>query len=219
MGFFWLALGVALAGAASRFAKVVPDSIEVIDVAGVQNVEGIPVTVCSIRSKQSIEELGKFFAELFVREGLYVPPVSQQPQLPDPMFVGLDVNSLVSYTVTLKGNTDHTTTVLLGEADLSGFQKTRSPPLAPVFPAATEILNSSTEGMRRVSYSALATPAQVTEFYRARLVSDGYRETAEGTFRKGAEELKVLIRKAKGGKVEVGLSIQAALEENPGVIR
>ncbi len=213
----WLVLAVLCgAGAASAqrptFTWDVPRVLESVDVPGVMRADGIPVKLRSVKSAEKPQVILQHLVSSFEAAGFYIPPDKHRTQwLAEPQLTALDTQRLISYTFFLQPNADGTTTVLLGEANLS-LSRREQAAFAPVFPGAADLMQSDMEGARMLSYTVAADPAKVADFYLAELRASGFSEGESGTWRREGDEVRVAIRPAKGGRVVVILMRRTAAE-------
>jgi hypothetical protein len=185
------------AGARGGFVWDIPEVVHEVSVPGTLVSGGLPMSIRAVKSRWKADALLKKLAADFLRAGLWIPPPSAQPQiLPLPYLAALDGRTLVSYSVFFQENRDGTTTLILGVAALE--RRGKSTPLAPVFPGGSSLLTSDVEGMRAMSYSVRAAPAEVQAFYRDVLGRGGYREAAPGRFLRGTETLSVDVKPQPG---------------------
>lgn len=212
-----VALLVSGEAAAQRlpFTWDVPQVVEAVDVPGVMMADGIPVRVHAVRSKEKPTVLLQHLVDRFLAWGFFIPPVEQQAQpFRQPQLTALDPERLISYTVILQSNPDGTTTVYLGEADLSQ-PPARQSSFAPIFPGAGEVLHSDLEAARSLTYSVSAPRPEVEGFYRQELGKVGYAQVETNLYRKGSDELQVMVRPARGGQVSVVVIRRTAPQSDP----
>ncbi|WP_224241107.1 hypothetical protein [Hyalangium gracile] len=204
----WMALVALLwasEAAAQRlpFTWDVPRTVGVVDVPGEMKAGGIPVKLRAVRSTEKPQVLLQHIVRRFEAWGFYIPPIETQAQpFREPQITALDLERLISYTAIFQPNPDGTTTVYLGEANLSQPPAKLSP-IAPVYPGARDVLSTDVEVARSLSYAVAATPEQVQDFYRAELSQQGYAETEPQVYRLGADELQVMVRAPKPGQSAV----------------
>jgi hypothetical protein len=193
-----------------RFLWDVPQVLESVPVGGGAKALGVPMKLHAVKSKLGAEALFLHFRREFEAANLYVPPREGQFQVPGArQLTGLDTQTRTSYTVIFQPNPDGTTTVILGEADLEH----RDPPAEarlPVFPRASHVLQTTSEGSLMVMYEAEANPADLSSFYRETLSREGYRER-DGAFVRNGEQIRVLAQgNPDGGSVYVTVIRTAA---------
>ncbi|QSQ20998.1 hypothetical protein JY651_38220 [Pyxidicoccus parkwayensis] len=187
------------------FVWDVPRVKDIIDVPGMMLADGIPVRMKAVRTAEKIEPLMQHIVERWVEWGLYVAPIEQQPQkLQEPMLTALDPERLITYSVIFQPNPDGTTTLYLGEADMS------KPPavmtsVAPAYPGAEGIMTSDLETVRSVNYAVRAKEAEVDAFYRTELGKAGFKEVEPRRFRAGQEEVEVILKPLQPGKLSVAV--------------
>lgn len=186
--------------AAKRFVWEVPQLIQRAPVEGETRALGVPVRLEAARSKMKAQDLLQFYVTAFEKAGLYIPPRQHQPQITTEVQLNaLDVRTLTSYTVILQPNPDGTTTVFLGEAELSQRTPSNSN-FPPVMPGATSPLRVQSEGSEVITYSVAAKPEEILGFYRAQLSPVGYSEVEPGRFKSEHAELRVDVRPGGQGQ-------------------
>jgi hypothetical protein len=185
------------------FTWDVPKVIEVVEVPGIMKADGIPVKLRSVKSAERPEVILQHMVDRFEAWGFFIPPKRSQ-WLKEPQLTALDTERLISYTFIIRPNSDGSTTVVLGEANLGLWQKQLST-IAPVFPGAVGVMNSELEVAKTLSYRvpAASTTPDVEGYYRKLLTQEGYTEPEPNTYRKDAEELQVTVSAPKGGHVYV----------------
>lgn len=185
------------------FVWDVPRVKDVIDVPGMVLADGIPVRMKAVRSAEKIEPLMQHMMERWMEWGLYVAPVEQQPQkLQEPMLTALDPERFITYTVIFQPNPDGTTTLYLGEADMSKPPGVMSS-VAPVYAGAEGVMTSDLETVRSVNYSVRAKEADVEAFYRAELGKGGFKEVSPRRFRAGQQEMELILKPLQPGQLSV----------------
>jgi hypothetical protein len=198
------------------FTWDVPKVMGIVDVPGVMLADGIPVRMRAVRSAEKPEPLLQHMVDRWMEWGMYVAPLEQQPQtLREPMITALDPERLITYTVIIQENPDGTTTLYLGEADMSQPPKAVSS-VAPVFPGAQKVMTSELEVVRSVNYTVDATAAEVDAFYRKELGKLGFKEVKPRLFRNGREELELLLNPLEPGKLSVAVLRRTVAPEAPG---
>jgi hypothetical protein len=105
---------------------------------------------------------------------------------------------MIAYTVIFQIHPDHTTTVVQTSANLKLRRKVSAAgDFAPVFPGATgQVLRSTAESLRSMSYSTPASPEEIKKFYREALGKAGYDEAQPGIFQKDGESIRLLVIKS-----------------------
>ncbi|MCY1017674.1 hypothetical protein [Pyxidicoccus sp. MSG2] len=187
------------------FVWDVPRVKDIIDVPGVMLADGIPVRMKAVRSAEKIEPLMGHIVDRWVEWGLYVAPPEQQPQkLREPMLTALDPERFITYTVIFQPNPDGTTTLYLGEADMSKPPGAMST-VAPVFPGAEGVLTSDLETVRSVTYSVRAKETEVDAFYKTELAKAGFKEVKPRRFRAGQEEVELILKPLQPGQQSVSV--------------
>lgn len=214
----WAVLVLALAwGSASArgrpgFTWDVPRVLEAVDVPGVMRADGIPVKLRSVLSAEKPEVILQHLVDRFEDAGFYIPPDKHRTQwLAEPQLTALDTERLISYTFVLQPNPDGTTTVVLGEANLSQARRAQSA-FAPVYPGGTDVMQSDMEGARTLTYLVTAAPEKVRDFYLKELTAAGFTEASTGEWLRGGEEVRVGVRPVKAGRVSVILMRRTAGE-------
>lgn len=186
----------------------VPRAIESVPVPGELVSLGVPLHLRAVRSELSAPALAQYFIAEFKRSELWVPPADAQFQIPGGVsLTALDTKRRISYTVIFQPNPDHTTTVILGEADLARRTIPKPPREVPLMPGAQHVLTTHGEGTTVVTYEVKATPDEVASFYRGTLRSSGFGEK-EGAFVRGAQELRISADEAHQPGV-LFISVQA----------
>jgi hypothetical protein len=217
----WLAV-VALLGASEAAAQRlpftwdVPKVVGVVEVPGEMKADGVPVKIRAVRSSEKPQVILQHIVSRFEAWGFYIQPIETQAQpFREPQITALDFERLVSYTAIFQPNPDGTTTVFLGEANLS------QPPVkpnafAPLYPGAKDVLHTDVEVARSLTYTVVAKPEEVQAFYRKELLKQGYTEREPNLYRIGSDELQVLVNPTKApGQSGVVLMRRAAIEESP----
>jgi hypothetical protein len=124
-----------------------------------------------------------------------------------PRVVALDDVRMVSFLVYGWPESDGSTTLVLGAADLQHRKKAQGGPL-PVFPGAKSPTSFDIELATAVSFTAKATQEEVIDFYRAVLPSGGWKEREPGAFVKQGRVVRVLAKK-QGAELAVVVLEQA----------
>jgi hypothetical protein len=212
----WVVLLSAGEASAQRlpFTWDVPKVIETIEVPGTMKANGIPVKLRSVKSAERPEVILQHMVDRFEQWGFYIPAKRSQ-WFQEPQLTALDTERLISYTFIIQTNPDGSTTVVLGEANLGLWQKDLST-IAPVFPGAREVMNNDLEVARTLSYQVPApnsTP-DVEGFYRGLLTKEGYTEAEPHIYRKGTDEMQVMVSPPKGGNVAVTVIRRTSTEGN-----
>jgi len=209
-----LALGAGEAAAQRLpFTWDVPKVVEELEVPGVMRADGIPVKLRSVRSKERPEVILQHMVDRFQAWGFYIPPKRTQ-WLREPQLTALDTDRLISYTFVIQPNPDGTTTVVLGEANLRE-KKPKMSPIAPVFPGAKEVMTTDLEVARSLTYVLPGKSSPDVEgFYRKELAQLGYTQVEPGLYRRGTEELQVVVRPAKGDQTSVVVLSRTVSVEN-----
>lgn len=218
MKWTWLAV-VALLGASEAAAQRLPFSwdvpkvVGVVDVPGEMKADGVPVKIRAVRSSEKPQVILQHLVDRFEEWGFYIPPIETQAQpFREPQITALDYEHLISYTAIFQPNPDGSTTVFMGEANLS------QPPVkpnafAPLYPGAKDVLHTDVEAARSLTYTVAAKPEEVRAFYRKELLKKGYTETEPNLYRIGPDELQVLVNATKApGQSAVVLMQRAALD-------
>jgi hypothetical protein len=189
----------ASAGDAPRFKWDVPKATASVPVSDNLQALGVPLRVMAVRSDASAEALFDHFMAEFKKANLFIPPRPSQFMAEGGVSItALDTKRLVSYTVIFQPNPDKSTTVILGEADLSKRQAVAPASGAPVFPAARQVLVSRDESTIVTTYSVDAKPEEVAQFYTTTLTRAGYEQQGD-VFENGSETVRV---QAKTGHKE-----------------
>ena len=155
-------------------------------------VDGVTVVQRSVTSNRSPLELATHFAGAFEKAGFYIAPEQDQMKPMSGMQMsGLDTENLLSYTAILQP-AGKGTTVVLAVADLAA-KKPIAEPIGPVYPGATAVTSFALESQKAMSYSVVATPAEIKTFYKDTFSVAGYRESAPLIFQKGNEQYTVTV--------------------------
>lgn len=185
------------------FTWEVPGVVGVVDVPVPVISSGIPVRVSAVRSKEKPAYILQKLVDRFALWGFYVQPMAEQPQfLREPMITAVDTRAFVSYTAILQPNPDGTTTVFLGQADLSQAPRPQSS-VAPVYPGGTGMMQSEMEGARTLVYSVSARQLEVEVYYRNELAQAGFEEIEPLVFRSSNDEIALKLAPAKEGRLSV----------------
>ncbi|NTX54981.1 hypothetical protein [Myxococcus sp. CA039A] len=205
----WGLLVWGLLSAGQAAAQRTPFKWEVPGVVGVVEVtqpvlsSGVPVKLSAVRSKARPEDILQALVDRFLLWGLHVPPESRQPQLlREPMITAIDTRAFVSYTAILQPNPDGTTTVFLGQADLSQGPRPQSN-VAPIYPGGAGMMQTDMEGARTLVYSVSAKAADVEVFYRNELTQAGFEEVEPRVYRSSQDEMQLKLTPAKDGRLAV----------------
>nr|WP_144369962.1 hypothetical protein [Myxococcus stipitatus] len=196
---------VAPPAAAQRlpFTWEVPGVVGVVDVPVPVISSGIPVKVNAVRSKEKPAVILQKMVDRFLLWDFHVPRMADQPQLlREPMITAIDTFAFVSYTAILQPNPDGTTTVFLGQADLSQAPRPQSS-VAPVYPGGVGMMQTEMEGARTLAYSVSARQQEVEVYYRNELAQAGFEEVDPLVFRSSNDEIALKLVPAKEGKLSV----------------
>lgn len=218
------ALALALAGLlwadgaeASDFEWDVPGVLASSEVGnGGAEAFGIPLRMWAVRSSWKLEPLFREYERRFAKAGFWVEPNQKPlPGLSLTRLTALDTDSLWAYTIIFYTERDGTTTVLLGGADLKHRRPPPSEGIAPVFPGATQVVHSSVEAARAVSFLVSASRREVTGFYQEVLTGSGYRQKDETTYVRGDVQLKLVIGTNESTPLAVVVIAQQAPHDEP----
>jgi hypothetical protein len=159
---------------------------------------GLPLDMRLARSQWKLNDLAIHYARRFIDAGFYIPP--HQKPLPGaalPRLTALDPVTMWSYTIIFYPESDGTTTLLLGAADL-GHRRPVEPDRfpAPVFPGATKVTTFELESAHALTFSASVTEEELAAFYRQTLIGAGWREREPGTFVRDGRSIRVLAKPA-----------------------
>jgi hypothetical protein len=194
----------------------VPRVLDIIDVPGVMLANGIPVRLKAVRSAEKPEPLLQHIVDRWIEWGLFIPPPEEQKQtLQEVQLTAVDPERFITYTVILQPNVDGTTTLYLGEANLSQPPKPTTS-IAPVYPGAEGLMTSDLEVVRSVNYSVRAKEAEVAAFYRTELGKAGFKEVQPGRFRAGSEEVELILKPFQPGTLSVAVMRRTAAPGAPG---
>ena len=197
------------------FVWDVPRVLDIVDVPGVMLANDIPVRLKAVRSAEKPEPLLQHIVDRWIDWGLYIPPPEQQKQtLQEVQLTAVDHERFITYTVILQPNVDGTTTLYLGEANLSQPHKPQSA-VAPVYPGAEGVMTSELEVVRSVNYSVRAKQAEVEAFYRTELAKAGFKEVEPHRFRAGQEEVELILKPLQPGTLSVAVLRRTVGPEAP----
>jgi hypothetical protein len=197
------------------FTWDVPKVIETVEVPGVMKAaNGVPVKIRSVKSAERPEVIIEHLVERFHQWEFYIAP-GQKQYLRDAHLTALDTKRLISYTFIVQPNPDGSTTVVMGEANLSQRPEKLSP-IAPVFPGAQAVVTSDLEVARTLTYQVPASSStpDVAGFYRQELTKLGYTETEPNIYRNGTDELQVSVSAPKDGKIPVLIMRRTSTEDS-----
>lgn len=187
------------------FVWDIPRTLDIVDVPGVMLANGIPVRLKAVRSAEKVEPLIQHVVDRWIEWGLYLPPPEHQPQtLREATLTAVDPERLITYTVIVQPNPDGTTTLYLGEANMSRPPQAVSS-VAPLMPGADGVLTSELEVVRSVNYSVKAKEAEVEAFYRVELGRLGFKQTEPRRFRSQTEEVELVLQTPKTGTTSVAV--------------
>lgn len=169
-------------------------------------VDGVDIQQRMVRSTKSPYELREFFGSAFLKAGLYIPPeqdtISAQVGV---QITGLDTDHLMSYTALLQPAGKGGTTIVLAVANL-GKKTALIDPIAPVFPGGTSVTSYNLESTKAMTYSAVATPAEIKTFYFQTLTAAGYKDGTEpDTYLRGNQLISINI---SPGMTEQGILVK-----------
>ncbi|MFP2907399.1 hypothetical protein ACLESD_20595 [Pyxidicoccus sp. 3LFB2] len=198
------------------FTWDVPRVLDIIDVPGQMLANGIPVRLKAVRSAEKPEPLLQHIVDRWIEWGLFIPPPEQQKQtLQEVQLTAVDPERFITYTVILQPNVDGTTTLYLGEANLSKPPAAMSS-VAPVYPGAEGVMTSDLEVVRSVNYSVRAKEAEVQAFYRTELGKAGFKEVQPGRFQGGQqEEVELILKPLQPGTLAVSVLRRTVAPEAP----
>ena len=190
----------------------VPRAYNEVEVPGQTQVLGrIPVKLRAMVSSEKPEVLTRHFYDRFVRLGLYVPPPpTRRVDTFQPQVTAFDAANFMSYSVLLIPNGDTSTTVVLGEANVTPRADGNVAPPVPVPPKAEHVVTSTMESAALVSFTTSLAPVEVTRFYKTTLGQAGYRDVA-GHFVKDRDDILVQPI-SKGGRTQVGIIKRVMVE-------
>lgn len=186
------------------FRWEVQNLVEEIDIPDVIMADGIPVKLKQVVVKGKLEDVMRGFVDSFLRQKLYVQPPDQQQVLSaHAQLTGLDTDRFISYSVLAQQASPELCSVVLGEANVGLGVALKSANadaqnFAPLFPGATDVVRTQSEGMRSITFAAPGTVAEVKAFYDEVLGKAGYKQSKPGRFRKNQEELNVVVASQKG---------------------
>jgi hypothetical protein len=182
----------------------VPGAIEETAVPESIQTMGVPVRLRAVRSKEKLGVLMEYFHQKLVDADLYVPGDGELRNPGGLVHVtGWDFVARNSVSVLFQPNQDGTITVVLGEAYFHAEKRQAPAPFAPVFPGGAGLVVANLEIGQTQSYSAKATPEELTTFYRETLKSAGYEETGSGQFTGRAGKLRLWLKPHGAGETGV----------------
>ncbi|HLL52465.1 MAG TPA: hypothetical protein VK447_02905 [Myxococcaceae bacterium] len=194
-----------------RFTWPNPAMLQQVEVPGIVRALGVPMKLRLIKVKRGAGEMVDTFLAAFRESGLYVPPRRHIRRFTRELtLVALDTERLIAYTVVFQPNADGTTSLLLGESNLSKMTTAGGEGLVPVFPGAKGVLRTDQEGAQVVVYSAKAKPEEVQAFYREVLGKGGFHEPEPelqpGVFASRAGDQVQVVSESRGaGRVAVSV--------------
>ena len=197
-----LALSVLLGGvAAAAEPRVfdVPDAVEAVDVPGRTVVGGVPVAMHAVRSRRDAASLQEHFRAEFRKAKLWMGPQTQLTV--HRQVTGLDVDSLIAYSVFLQENRDRTTTVIISETFVGEQRAESGLSFAPQVPGARSVMVARTEGVELASYRTSMTADEVRAFYGETLGKAGWTPEGAGRFRRAGELLEVRVTAREAERV------------------
>jgi hypothetical protein len=167
---------------------------------------GMPLKVYVARSAWKPVDLLEHYQARFARAGFYLPEKALKlPGLELPRITALDPENLWSYLLYVWPESDGTTTLVMGAADLKGRKPRAAEPgnfPAPVFPGAKAIFSANVEFARTLSFTTGATEAELLDFYRQTLPAGGWQERERGAFVRAGRLLRAASKAtARGLKV------------------
>ena len=184
------------------FSWDVPGQVQLVPVGKKLEANGLPMVVFLAKSSWELDRLLLHYAVRFAEAGYFIPPrMGRITGLKLPRVVALDDVKMVSFLVYGWPETDGTTTLVLGAADLGNRKQAKGGSL-PVFPGAKGPTTFNVELATAVSFTANATQEEVIDFYRSVLPAGGWKEREPGTFVKEARVVRVLAKK-KGNELAV----------------
>ena len=201
------------AGTLPPFVWKLNNVIENIDMPGMQESNGIPVKLHAVRVKGDLIDTVDDVSKGFVRAGLFMEPVLQQPQMTaETQVTALDWSRFISYTAIIEPDKrTGTCLVVLGEANIglgAAMKKMHQvPDFAPLPPNAQNLMRSRAETLETLSFTATMTDVDVKKFYSDEMKKRGYTEK-DGTFDKPGEQIRLAVRKDKGDVVVMLLKHQ-----------
>jgi hypothetical protein len=182
----WLVLAAGADGGTAFVWQLPAHVVSDVDVVGQLEAGGIPVKLRKLTVKLTPAEVGEHFRRSFIAQGLYVPPGMPY----DRVLTGVRPDDLHTFTVLIQAADAQHSGVILGEAHpLAAKQR---PIAGPLFPGATNALETRFESGRTVSFRARATEAELSSFYAEVLPKEGFTRAASGSWRSATEELSIL---------------------------
>lgn len=171
---------------------------------------GFAVRLEAYRSEAAPEQLFEHVLRELKARGLFVPAPGAQPQLPGTITVtGVDGEAAIAHTIILVPAADGSTTVVVGQTDLSERQLPEADGL-PIHPLAVAPLRTTGEGFIALAYEAKAPVAEVKSFHSAALQAAGYTAVSERVYTRGGEELQLFLTPRGEATSVVVLQLRAA---------
>ena len=178
--------------------------VDEVEMPGLQESNGIPVKLHEVRIKGDLRDVMEDVVDQFTRQGLYLEPVTKQPQLTaETQITALDWSRFISYTVLIKPDKrSGTCSVVLAEANLGLAAAMRQragalPDFAPVPPQAKNLLRGTANELQSLSFSVPMSEDAVKKWYAEEMKRRGYVEK-EGGFERGTEEIRMSVRRNEG---------------------
>lgn len=176
------------------FRWEIPNVLNTVDVPGTTVVDGIPVRLRVVTVRGKAADIADQVVESFARQGLFVPAGAEFSEgLREWQITGYDPNSHTSYSVLFRPHGRDLFSLVLGQADLGAARKDspQAGDIAPLFPSATDVVRTHTEGLDSLGYFVEATEREVKDFYQQTLAARKYVEAEPGVFRKDRVQLRV----------------------------
>lgn len=189
-----VALLLPTVGWAGFLAEPIPGAIAPQTAPSTTMVDGVKVTMVTAVSKKDAKSLQAHYTTLFETKGLYLADEVRDVVVANALQVtAIDTDHMIAYTALLQKGANNTTTVIISETALAKQPVPASASFAPILPGAQGVTTAVTEGMETLTYSTVATPAEVKAYYREQLQKMGYAETEELLFAQGLVRISVIV--------------------------
>lgn len=185
---------LSVAASADLLKQPIPGAVAPGTAPSTTVVDGVRVTMVSAVSKLDAEALRAHYTALFEQQGLYLADEVRDITLQNSLQVtGVDTDRMISYTVLLQKGGKGFTTVIASQAELAKQPVPANASFAPILPGAQGVTTAMMEGMQTLTYSTVATPAEVKTYYREQLAKMGFKETEGLLFAKDNERISLVI--------------------------
>lgn len=176
-----------------------------IEMPGLQESNGVPVKLHSLRIKSNLQDILDDLIDQFQRQGLFMRdfPLQEQP-VAQTQVTAFDPHRLISYTAIIECIKSQVCTVVLGEANIelgvaNAKQRSAQDDFAPLPPGAAEVQRSRAENYETLAFTVAASTETIKKFYVEALARQGYVKKAgrERWQRKG-EAIQLVVPKGDG---------------------